>query len=238
MKVFSCFSAIPRQWRTPRTMNGLFVFELLLSIAALALFGIAQPDLYRTRFWKEGSLHGWNSNPNEIIYAYANHRPIHTPLPWSQFVTSFNVVISVLSLFILLVKGIMFIMHVFYPLLSALIHAVLIALYAVSIHAQAASDMSDPDHPQKGAPWYLTKSCGPPVSTDLVGYCKQAKGAFAVTVLLWYAILHFILLSLSFLNTSLCLKIMISCNDEVTMEFHSQVDLTTECLMINYKWGI
>jgi len=186
MRVPSFLTSIPRRWRTPRAILSLFIVELLFSVAALALYGIAQPDLYRTRLWKEGSNHGWNSNPKEIIYAYANYRPIPTPLPWSQFITNFNVVIAVLSLFILLVKGIMFITHVFHPLLSAVVHAVLVALYAVSIHAQTASDMSDPKYPQKGAPWYITKGCGAPVDPALHGYCQQATGTLAVTVLLWY----------------------------------------------------
>lgn len=76
--------AIPRKWKTPRAIIPLFVVELCIEIAALALYGIAQPDLYRTRLWQEGSDHGWNSSPSEIIYAYANYRPISTPLPWSQ----------------------------------------------------------------------------------------------------------------------------------------------------------
>lgn len=80
----------------------------------------------------------------------------------------------------------MYITHTFPPLLSLLIHLALCALYAVSIHAQAAPDMSSKSHPQSGAPWYITKSCGPPVAANLKGYCMQAKGAFAVTVLLWY----------------------------------------------------
>lgn len=84
MGVKDCYAAIPRQWKFPRTILYLFAVELAIEIAALALFGIAQPDLYRTRLWQEGSDHGWNSNPNEIIYAYANYRPINVPLPWSQ----------------------------------------------------------------------------------------------------------------------------------------------------------
>lgn len=79
-----CYRAIPRKWKTPKIIIPCFVIELIIEVAALALYGIAQPDLYRTRLWKEGSDHGWNSNPNEIIYAYANYRPIKTPLPWSQ----------------------------------------------------------------------------------------------------------------------------------------------------------
>ncbi|KAL8823941.1 MAG: hypothetical protein Q9191_005425 [Dirinaria sp. TL-2023a] len=196
MGILSCFSSIPRQWRTPKTIIGLFVLELCISIATLALYGIAQPDLYRTKLWQEGSLHGWNSSPSEIIYAYANYRPISTPLPWSSWITKFNVVIAVLSLFLLLVKGIMFITHVFYPLLSVLVHALLVALYAVSIHAQTASDMSDPEHPQHGAPWYITRGCGAPVSEALVGYCKQAKAVLAVTVLLCALFTAYLLLSL------------------------------------------
>ena len=84
MTLRSCLSAVPKQWKTPRTLRILFLIELALSIAALALFGIAEPNLYRTRFWQEGSDQGWNSNPNQIIYAYANYKPISAPLPWSQ----------------------------------------------------------------------------------------------------------------------------------------------------------
>lgn len=84
MGALSCFSSIPRQWRTPRFLMALFVIELPFSIAALALFGIAEPNLYRTRFWQEGADLGWNSSPSSIIYAYANYKPISTPLPWSQ----------------------------------------------------------------------------------------------------------------------------------------------------------
>lgn len=184
MRVPSCLSSIPRQWRTPKALIGLFILEVPFSIAALALFGIAQPDLYRTRFWQEGADQGWNSNPNQLIYAIANYRPIKAPLPWSQFTTNYNVAISVLSVFILLCKVIMFITSVFHPLLSLVVHVALVILYAVSIHNQAGPDMSDPAHPQPGAPWYITKKCGPPVTPDLIGYCKQAKAAFAVTILM------------------------------------------------------
>jgi hypothetical protein len=54
-------------------------------VAGLALFGIADPDLYRTRLWTVGGNYGFNSSPTEILYAYANHRPIPTiPFVWSQ----------------------------------------------------------------------------------------------------------------------------------------------------------
>ena len=88
-------------------------------------------------------------------------------------------------MFLLLCKGVMYICSVFYPLISLIIHAALAALYAVAIHNQAGPDMSDAAHPQPGAPWYITKPCAAPVSSNLIGYCKQAKGAFVVTILLW-----------------------------------------------------
>ena len=84
MTLRSCLSMVPRKWRLPKVLIGLMVFELPLSIAALALYGIAAPDLYRTRFWQEGSDQGWNSNPNQLIYAYANYKSISAPTPWNQ----------------------------------------------------------------------------------------------------------------------------------------------------------
>lgn len=96
-------------------------------------------------------------------------------------ITSYNVVISVLSMFIMLTKSVMYILHVFPPVLSGVIHAILVALYSVSIAYQAGSDKSDPDHPQSGAPWYITKSCSVTHNKNLVGYCQQAKAAFACT---------------------------------------------------------
>ena len=104
----------------------------------------------------------------------------------SSSTTTFNVVVAVLSVFLLLCKGIMLICSVFHPLISLFIHAGLTAVWAVAIHNQAGPDMSDPAHPQPGAPWYITKSCGPPVSPGLIGYCKQAKAAIAVSVLEWF----------------------------------------------------
>ena len=82
----------------------------------------------------------------------------------------------------------MFICDCFYPIVSLVIHAALVAVYAVSIHNQAGPDNSDPQHPQPGAPWYITKSCGPPVAADLQGYCKQAKALFSLTIILWYVL--------------------------------------------------
>ena len=99
-------------------------------------------------------------------------------------ITDYNVVIIVLSMFILLVKATMYMLHVFPPILSAIVHAGLIILYTVSIDYQASSDTTDPDHPQHGAPWYITKSCSVTHQKNNINYCKQAKSSFACTCIM------------------------------------------------------
>lgn len=76
---------VPREWRTPRIVTGLFGLEFCGTVAALAFFGIASPNLFRVALWKDGGLNKFNSDPNEILYAYANYQAIpKIPLVWSQ----------------------------------------------------------------------------------------------------------------------------------------------------------
>jgi len=75
---------ITRNWRMPKLMIALLVLEFPLTVATLALFGIADPNTYRTKLWQNGSDAGYNSDPSEILYAYANYRPISVPLVWSS----------------------------------------------------------------------------------------------------------------------------------------------------------
>jgi len=171
-------------YRLPNFFYALLFLEFPVTVACLALFGIASPDLYRTRLWQDGADNGFNSSPSEILYSYANYRPIAVPKVWAGFITSFNVVIAVLSTFIMLVKIVMYILHVFPPILSLLVHGVLLALYAVSVDYQTAKDLSDKLHPQNGPPWYITKSCSVAADRSNVGYCEQAKSAFACTVIM------------------------------------------------------
>lgn len=74
---------IARDWRLPKLMIALIVLEFPLTVGCLALFGIADPDTYRTKLWQNGYDKGFNSAPNEILYAYANYQPIKVPLVWS-----------------------------------------------------------------------------------------------------------------------------------------------------------
>ena len=96
--------------------------------------------------------------------------------------TQFNVIISVLSMFILLVKSTMFVLHSFLPILSIVVHAVLVALYAVAVRNQSTPDLSNKKVKflSKNLPWYLSKGCS--YATDAnKGYCMQARASFAVT---------------------------------------------------------
>jgi len=59
--------------------------ELFGTIAVLVLFGIQQPDMFRTVFWRIGNELGYNSSPTVILYALSNHRtPPTIPFVWSQ----------------------------------------------------------------------------------------------------------------------------------------------------------
>lgn len=80
------YTIFRRPWTTgKRTHIPLMLGELVGTVACLVVFALAQPDLYRTLFWQIGYDNGWNSNPNMILYAYANHVPLPTvPFVWSQ----------------------------------------------------------------------------------------------------------------------------------------------------------
>ncbi|WEW57652.1 hypothetical protein PRK78_003119 [Emydomyces testavorans] len=175
---------LPRKYLSPLAFKALLVIELPFTVAVLALFGIASPNLYRTKLWQDGADNGFNSSPDELVYRFANYEPYTTPRPWTQFITNFNLVISVLSMFFLLVKAPMFVLNVFYPPLSILVHTILIVLYCVSAAWQGGSDMSDKTRPQPGAPWYITKNCNVARHPSNIGYCKQAKSGFACTIVL------------------------------------------------------
>lgn len=89
----------------------------------------------------------------------------------------FDIVITVLSMFVLLVKTTMFAMHAWLPALSAVVHAVLIGLYSASLRFQTTPDLSDPEVPAKGAPWMISKGCSYATAGNY-GYCMQTRALF------------------------------------------------------------
>ena len=82
-------------------------------------------------------------------------------------------------MFILLVKVVVFVMHLFLPLLSVFVHGLMLALFAVSLRNQSTPDMSDPDNPSPGLPWYMTKGCSYATPSNK-GFCMQARASFGV----------------------------------------------------------
>lgn len=83
-------------------------------------------------------------------------------------------------MFFLLVKSTLYMLHVFPPIVSTVLHTALLALYAVSVSYQASPDNSDPKHPSNGPVWYITKNCNVAFDKNNVHYCQQAKATFAL----------------------------------------------------------
>lgn len=171
-------------WKWPRIFISLMIFELSATIIALALFSIAQPNLFRTKLWQVGYDHGLNSSPAQILYAYANHRPLPTiPFVWTETLTELNVAVSVLSMFILLVKFILFVLNIWFPILGTIISAFTGALWITSMYGQMGPDFNDPKHPSQIA-WYIRKSCDIARPSGNYHYCVLAKVTFADTTLM------------------------------------------------------
>ncbi|KAI0006288.1 hypothetical protein F4779DRAFT_596934 [Xylariaceae sp. FL0662B] len=178
------YRILHRQWRSKPAMYWTMVAELLGTVAVLVLFGIAQPDLYRTKLWQAGYDLGFNSSPNVILYAYANYEPQpKLPFVWTITLTNFNVAISVLSLFVLLTKLVAFIMHVWFPLVALLFNISLTVMYAVSLAGQAGPDYLDPRYPSPVA-WYIAKPCSVAANQSVQGSCRLAKGTFAAAAIM------------------------------------------------------
>ncbi|CAI7586046.1 hypothetical protein PCG10_007709 [Penicillium crustosum] len=181
----------PKKHRNHKIVLWLMAGEFPITIVMLTLTGIASHNLYQTLLWQDGADNGFNSAPNEALYAAANYKPFKPPMVWSSFMTNYNLVLGVLSTFFLITKLPTHWMNLFYPPVAVVVHASLMVLYIVSAVYQAGSDMSDPKHPQPGAPWYIAKSCSVAFKKSNVGYCMQAKALFAVTVIMiiYYAVI-------------------------------------------------
>ncbi|KAE8148310.1 hypothetical protein BDV25DRAFT_20142 [Aspergillus avenaceus] len=174
----------PRNWRHHNLFYILMAIEFPFTVVILTFTGIASHDLYRTKLWQDGADNGFNSSPDEVVYAAANYRPYKVPMVWGSFITDYNLVLGVLSVFMLITKIPVHVLRIFYPPLSVFVHIGLFILYIVSAAYQAGSDTSDPRHPQSGPPWYITKSCNVASNKEVIGYCKQAKALFGFTIII------------------------------------------------------
>jgi len=107
---------------------------------------------------------------------------IATPLS----VTKYNLVIVVLSMFILLCESCMIFMHVLFPIITFVVHLIKVGLFAFSIYAQTSPDTIDPQQENHGPPWYIKYSCSVSYYKSDIGYCEQAKSLFYVMTLMLY----------------------------------------------------
>ncbi|EEY21113.1 conserved hypothetical protein [Verticillium alfalfae VaMs.102] len=180
-----------RKWPSAkRYMWFNMLAELICMVPLLVLFGIAQPNTWRTKMWQIGYENGWNSDPRMILYAHANYRPLpKIPFVWSQSLTDFNVALTLVSLFSLIVRMVLFIMKVYYPLVALIFNIILTALWTTSMYGQMGPDHADPERPSNIA-WYITRSCAPAGGRhNAEKSCRLAKASFAVTVLMLAVVL-------------------------------------------------
>jgi hypothetical protein len=72
------------RWASVKLMWTLITIELPLTVALLVLFGVADPDTYRTLLWLDGFENGYNSNPSQPVFNLVNGGKYKEPLVWSQ----------------------------------------------------------------------------------------------------------------------------------------------------------
>ncbi|KAJ4315504.1 hypothetical protein N0V84_008330 [Fusarium piperis] len=161
---------------------GLLLVELALALMAILLFGVAYPDRFRWGLWENGGEEGWNSNPNDRIYSYANYREApEVPLIWQRRLAQSNFAVAILSLVICVARVPLSYLGSISRYISAFYDALLLCFWAMSLTNQASGDFSDPEHPSP-RPWYLTHECSAAWQRNQ-GYCRIAQASFAVSVL-------------------------------------------------------
>ncbi|CAG7560334.1 unnamed protein product [Fusarium equiseti] len=165
-----------------QTPVALILVELLISIAAFVLFCLEYPTDFRTSLWENGGVEGFNSNPNQRIYFYANHRePPEIPLIWSQRLANSNLAVAVLGLVVFVSRTSMSYLRYLSHFTNIIYDMILLILWATSLAGQTAGDFTDPKHPSSH-PWYLARGCS--IAWDKTrGYCHIAQVGFLVSIL-------------------------------------------------------
>lgn len=94
--------------------------------------------------------------------------------------TDFNVAISVISLFFLLAKLIMFIMKVWFPIIALFVNIGIATLYTVSCYGQIGPDYADERYPSPAA-WYFRYGCDMAKPYGVYKSCQIAQASLGVT---------------------------------------------------------
>jgi hypothetical protein len=75
---------IPRKYRHHKAVLYLMAAELPIVLPVLILTGIAAHNTYTTKLWQDGANNGFNSAPNQVVYALTNGRTYKVPIVWSS----------------------------------------------------------------------------------------------------------------------------------------------------------
>ncbi|KAF2678849.1 hypothetical protein K458DRAFT_315793 [Lentithecium fluviatile CBS 122367] len=163
------------------------IIELILFIMLLSLFACAYLDRFRTALWKDGGSKGWNSDPHQRVYFYANYReapPI--PLIWDESSTLCNLCIALLTFIFWIIRfNVNLLSGKSWDLYStimtnALYDGILIALWVYSATVQSSGDFSDPQHISL-RPWYLDHACDL-ASPKNWSACATVKASYVFSV--------------------------------------------------------
>ncbi|OAL43481.1 hypothetical protein IQ07DRAFT_293628 [Pyrenochaeta sp. DS3sAY3a] len=148
------------------------LFELLFSVTLLILFACAYPDRFRTALWQDGGTKGWNSDPHERVYYYANYREA-PPIPWlwDESSSLCYLAIAAFTVFVWIVR---FNVNVF------VYDAVLFALWSYSVAGQNSGDFSDTMHVSI-RPWYLERGCGDALEKNRCA-CNVARVSYWISI--------------------------------------------------------
>ncbi|CAG9977628.1 unnamed protein product [Clonostachys byssicola] len=160
----------------------LLVAEFCVTSTAWALCLWGYPDRFRSRLWENGGAQGWNSDPKQRIYYYANYEePPEVPLIWSQRLTDSHLCIAALSLITCAIRvGLQPLGYL--PRAASIVYDILLySLWVWILVGQRSGDYSDSVHPSP-YPWYLGRSCSESWSSTRLA-CHVAKANFALSII-------------------------------------------------------
>jgi hypothetical protein len=80
---------IPRTYKHHYLALYLMIAEIPFILPVLILTGIASHNTYTTKLWQDGANNGFNSAPNQVVYALTNGRTYKVPIVWSSLYVIF-----------------------------------------------------------------------------------------------------------------------------------------------------
>ncbi|KAG9256872.1 uncharacterized protein F5Z01DRAFT_491421 [Emericellopsis atlantica] len=159
------------------------VAESCLSLAALVVFTAVFVGDYRMKAWLNGGGEGWNSDPAQRVYFYANFKePPEIPTIWTQALSKATLGMAILTVVWLFVHGIAS-RHHYISLGATLACETFIALLWIYITLeQCSSDLTDEEHLSQ-YPWFLTRACSR-AWDDAKAACHTLRAGFYLSLVI------------------------------------------------------